>query len=116
MNIYETRRLLDEYLLFHYGQPAEVLPWENGPREALGFPVRSDTAEAQWQELLAQVGTMLVGLSPVLADQDGTDGKIIIAGPMVDRASAIELCARLDRAGVPCEPTAYAGQPVPLLN
>ncbi len=41
MNIYETRRLLDEYLLFHYGQPAEVLPWEGGPREALGFPVRT---------------------------------------------------------------------------
>jgi SAM-dependent methyltransferase len=41
MNIYETRRLLDEYLLFHYGQPQEVLPWEGGPREALGFPVRT---------------------------------------------------------------------------
>ncbi len=41
MNLYETQRLLDEYLLFHYGTPAEVLPWENGPREALGFPVRT---------------------------------------------------------------------------
>jgi putative 4-mercaptohistidine N1-methyltranferase len=40
-NIYETRRLLDEYLLFHYGAPNEVLPWENGPREALEFPVRT---------------------------------------------------------------------------
>lgn len=93
-----------------------AIPDGSSPGIALGFPVRPDTAEAQWQELLAQVGTMLVGLSPVLADQDGTDGKIIIAGPMVDRASAIELCARLDRAGVPCEPTTYAGQPVPLLN
>lgn len=43
MNIYETRRLLDEYLLFHYGAPQEVLPWENGPREALGFAVRTVT-------------------------------------------------------------------------
>ena len=40
-NIYETRRLLDEYLLFHYGTPAEVLPWEQGPREALGFATRT---------------------------------------------------------------------------
>jgi hypothetical protein len=40
-NLYETRRLLDEYLLFHYGMPAEVLPWENGPRDALSFPVRT---------------------------------------------------------------------------
>lgn len=42
-NIYETRRLLDEYLLFHYGSEAEVLPWKNGPREALNFPVRTVT-------------------------------------------------------------------------
>lgn len=40
-HIYETRRLLDEYLLFHYGTPAEVLPWERGPREALGFATRT---------------------------------------------------------------------------
>ncbi len=93
-----------------------AIPDGSAPGIALGFPVRADTAEAQWQELLAQVGTMLVGLSPVLADQDGTDGKIIVAGPLVDRASAIELCVRLDRAGVPCEPTSYAGRPVPLLN
>jgi putative 4-mercaptohistidine N1-methyltranferase len=30
-----------EYLLFHYGKPKEILPWENGPSEALGFPVRT---------------------------------------------------------------------------
>ena len=42
-NIYETRRLLDEYLLFHYGGPDEVLPWPFGPKEALGFAVRTVT-------------------------------------------------------------------------
>lgn len=41
MNIYETERLLDEYLLFHYGTDDEVLPWDFGPREALGFARRS---------------------------------------------------------------------------
>ena len=41
VNIYETRRLLDEYLLFHYGADHEVLPWEQGPRTALGFAVRT---------------------------------------------------------------------------
>ncbi|MBX7208315.1 MAG: methyltransferase domain-containing protein [Verrucomicrobiaceae bacterium] len=40
-SIYETRKLLDEYLLFHYGSPREVLPWEFGPHEALGFPIRT---------------------------------------------------------------------------
>jgi len=54
-NIYETRRLLDEYLLFHYGSPDEVLPWTFGPKEALGFAVRTVTEliapQAQGQAL-----------------------------------------------------------------
>ncbi len=41
MNPYETTRLLDEYLLFHYGSPDEVLPWPEGPRGALGFAERT---------------------------------------------------------------------------
>ncbi len=40
-NIYETRRLLDEYLLFHYGSATEVMPWSFGPSEALGFAQRT---------------------------------------------------------------------------
>ena len=39
-NPYESRRLLDEYLLLHYGDPTKVLPWGFGPREALDFPRR----------------------------------------------------------------------------
>jgi putative 4-mercaptohistidine N1-methyltranferase len=39
-NPYETDRLLNEYLLFHYGSEAEVLPYPFGPREALGYAVR----------------------------------------------------------------------------
>ncbi|MCE9519091.1 MAG: putative 4-mercaptohistidine N1-methyltransferase [Verrucomicrobia bacterium] len=41
MNIYETKRLLDEYLLFHYGADDEVLPWTFGPKDALKFAQRS---------------------------------------------------------------------------
>ena len=40
MNIYETDKLLAEYLLFHYGTPEEVLPHGGGPREALDYPAR----------------------------------------------------------------------------
>lgn len=40
MNIYETEKLLAEYLLFHYATPEEILPWDFGPREALDYPVR----------------------------------------------------------------------------
>jgi len=40
-DLYETQRLVDEYLLFHYGRDHEILPWENGPVSALNFPVRT---------------------------------------------------------------------------
>jgi len=39
-NIYETQRLVDEYLLFHYGTAADVLGWAGGPVDATGFPER----------------------------------------------------------------------------
>ena len=40
MNIYETDKLLAEYLLFHFGTPEEVLPHTHGPHGALGYPQR----------------------------------------------------------------------------
>jgi len=96
--------------------PAQIAPSGSAQGIALGFPVQPEMAEAQWQEMLAQYGSMLFGLSPVLASQDGSDGKVLVAGPITDRASAIELCAQLDRVGVPCEPVPFSGDPVPLLN
>ena len=40
MNIYESDKLLAEYLLFHYGSAGEILPYEFGPRDALEYPAR----------------------------------------------------------------------------
>jgi putative 4-mercaptohistidine N1-methyltranferase len=40
MNVYESEKLLAEYLLFHYGSADEILPEGYGPREALDFPTR----------------------------------------------------------------------------
>ena len=43
--VYETDKLLSEYLLFHFGTDDEILPpgpaWPAGMREALGFPKRT---------------------------------------------------------------------------
>jgi putative 4-mercaptohistidine N1-methyltranferase len=41
LNIYETEKVLGEYLLFHYGTEQEILPQGRGPREGLDFPVRT---------------------------------------------------------------------------
>ena len=40
MNIYESDKLLAEYLLFHYASAEEILPYEFGPRDALEYPAR----------------------------------------------------------------------------
>ena len=40
-NVYKTQRLLEEYLLFHYGNAEEILPYPFGPREALDFATRT---------------------------------------------------------------------------
>ncbi len=48
MNPYETARLVDEYLLFHYGADEDVLPWEFGPAGALRFPVRTVADTFDW--------------------------------------------------------------------
>ncbi len=39
-NVYETPELLGQYLTFHYGTEAQLMPYAFGPKEALGFPVR----------------------------------------------------------------------------
>ena len=39
-NPYETDKLVSEYLLFHYGEPHEVLPWDFGPASALNYAER----------------------------------------------------------------------------
>lgn len=38
---YESDQLLNEYLLMHYGSDELLMPWNFGPKEALGFPVRT---------------------------------------------------------------------------
>ncbi len=44
-DIYESTRILSEYLLFHFGSAGEILPqdreWPAGMRDALDFPVRT---------------------------------------------------------------------------
>ena len=37
---YETDKAVAEYLLFHYGSSEEILPYPNGPTNALHYPVR----------------------------------------------------------------------------
>ena len=39
-NVYESKKLVNEYLVFHYGAPKEVLKYDFGPKESVDFPKR----------------------------------------------------------------------------
>lgn len=70
-NPYESDRYLAEYLLFHFGKDHEVLPWENGPRDALGFVNRTaGAAKAACPEggRALDVGCAVGGATFALAD------------------------------------------------
>lgn len=101
---------------FAAAMPEEITPNGTSMGIGLGFPVKAEDAEPAWQELLADAGTMLMGLKPVLATADGTTDKLIVAGPITDKASALDLCKRLDKQGIPCQALPYSGEPLPMLN
>lgn len=83
---------------------------------ALGFPVAGDEAEGRWQELSARVGTLLLGLAPLLQDTGDGVGSLLVAGPVETATQADALCGRLDLVGIPCRTVRYTGEPLPLLN
>lgn len=39
-NVYESQKLLNEYLVFHYGSASEILKYDFGPKDSLDFPKR----------------------------------------------------------------------------
>jgi 2-oxoglutarate dehydrogenase E2 component (dihydrolipoamide succinyltransferase) len=80
---------------------------------AVGAPVTPSAALSAWQGLAAKIGILLVGTSPLLADDPaGGDGKVLVAGPLPDIATAGKLCADVDRAGITCTPMPYVGSPL----
>lgn len=78
-NPYETEKLLEEYLLLHYGAPETVLPWTFGPLEALDFPARCVTEQieavhgARALELGCSVGRACFELSTFCSEVIGID-------------------------------------------
>ena len=58
---YESERILHQYLLFHYGRPEEILPYDFGPHEAVGFPQRSVSECLRPDELPADARALDLG-------------------------------------------------------
>ena len=100
-NIYESDRLVREYLLFHYGVAQEILPWPGGPREALDFAVRSVhelldqkalPAKARALDIGCAVGRSAFELAALGAEVTALD----FSQAFIDAAETIRLEGKLD--------------------
>lgn len=79
---------------------------------ALGPPVNTAAATDAWTAINAKVGTLLLGLSPVLASDTSGVGRYIVAGPLPGFAQARDLCGRLAPVGIACRPVPFVGAPL----
>lgn len=113
MNIYETDKLLAEYLLFHYGEDAEVLPYMFGPREALGYTARcvsecldaaSLPSNARALDLGCAVGRSSFELARYCAEVIGIDySRRFIAAAEKIRTEGEMPCLRADEGALTTE-------------
>ncbi len=72
-NSYESAKLLGEYLLFHYGNDHDLMPWQDGPLNGLGFTRRTvtelmDSSELNQMEEALDLGCAVGSSSFVLAN------------------------------------------------
>jgi putative 4-mercaptohistidine N1-methyltranferase len=100
-NPYETQKLVDEYLLFHYGADEEILPWKFGPREALGFPVRTVSETFDWSSVPEHARALDIGCavgrsSFELARRCAEVVGIDFSQAFVDAAEKMRVKGRLD--------------------
>jgi putative 4-mercaptohistidine N1-methyltranferase len=109
VNIYETDKLLGEYLLFHYGTAEEILP-PSGTAGALDYAVRCVTecvdasalpAEARALDLGCAVGRSTFELARFCGEAVGIDysQRFVTAAEMIRRQGALEY-ARTDEGAL----------------
>lgn len=93
---------------------ATAVPNQNAFGVAIGPAITPAQAPERWSDLSNKLGPLLLGLSPLLADEANGDGKRILVGPITELSQATELCARLERVSVSCMPLPFTGAPLAL--
>jgi hypothetical protein len=83
---------------------------------ALGPPIDADEGEDTWRSMSNKVGTLLLGMGPLLANVEGGAGKRLVVGPITSEAEARQLCGRMAKVGIACASVPFIGTPLPLLN
>jgi hypothetical protein len=92
---------------------ADVAPDPGAFGVALGPPIAAGQATEAWQGVTARVGTLLIGLGPILGHVEGGPGRRLIAGPISSEADARELCGRMAKTGIACASVSFTGDPLP---
>lgn len=83
---------------------------------ALGAPIDANEGEDAWQSMNNKVGTLLLGLAPILGQVEGGSGRRLVVGPLDTEAGANELCGRMAKIGIACATVPFIGDPLPLTN
>lgn len=83
---------------------------------ALGPPIDADEGEETWRSMSNKVGTLLLGMGPLLANVEGSAGKRLVVGPIASEADARQLCGHMAKVGIACASVPFIGTPLPLLN
>ena len=95
---------------------SSVTPDSNAFGIALGPPIDADEGETAWRSMNDKVGTLLLGMGPLLASVEGTGGKRLVVGPISTEADARQLCGHMGKVGIACASVPFIGTPLPLLN
>lgn len=114
--LYESDKILSEYLLFHYGKAEEILPadreWPGGMREALDFPVRtpghfSNIEAARGLDLGCAVGRSAYEMARTCGEVIGIDFShaFIAAATTLARGGGLDY-ERCEEAGLATQLTA----------
>ncbi|MGV3651020.1 MAG: hypothetical protein ACO1OK_06310 [Devosia sp.] len=79
---------------------------------AIGPAVSAKDAAGAWTDLEARVGALLIGLSPVVAQDETGKASRLVVGPLAGEAEAEMLCSHLEMVAVACTPVPYIGDPL----
>lgn len=64
---------------------------------------------AQWRDLEARLGSLVIDMKPLLTEAASASQQRIVLGPLAQLADARDLCQRLEQMEIPCSPTSYVG-------
>lgn len=99
-------------------EPAIVV--DQGPKSnlamqgiAVGEAVPVDEIVSSYSHIIEAAGTLLMGTAPLVSTASEDDARVVL-GPLPDRRSADDLCARLVALALACEPVSYEGAAWPL--